>query len=193
MQRKCGQMYVLAGVAVVACLLGGAGSVEAAQQESAVKQTLPACREAGAGGPEDVVRALYRAYPPVDHPTKFLTLEPKEVLSKYFAGKPAELLAQIRQCSKRTGDDCGPGYDLMYDSNAVEISDLRICAMAGGKKTVTVQFRDAGRPKFVTYELTHTSSGWRIADILYAKKPGDSYSDSLIKLLTDLLSSESSK
>jgi len=192
MRRILSKIYLLTGVALAGCLLASSGAAEAAQQDSAVKQPLPACHEAKAGGPEQVVRALYRAYPARDE-KKILLDGSKQVLLGYFDEKPASLLVQIKECEKKTGDDCGPGYNLMYDSNTGEISDLRICAMDGGRNTVMVQFRDAGRPKFVEYKLTHTGGGWRIADILYAKTPGDPYSDSMVKLLTYLLSSEDSR
>lgn len=190
MRRKLSHQYLLAGVALVACLVA-CDRPQETPRESEIKQPLPKCREASAGGPEEVVRALYRAYPPAD-PKKFLLDEPKKVLLKYLAEKPAGLLIKIRQCMKRTGDDCGPGSDLMYDSNTVEISDFQICAMDPGTNTVTAQFRDADRPKFVKYKLTHTGAGWRIADILYSRKPDDPYGGPMTKLLADSLSDEAS-
>ena len=190
MRNAVARSYLLLAAALAAFLVA-CDRPQETQQEPESKQPLPKCREASAGGPEEVVRALYRAYPPVDL-TKYFGYEPKEVLLKYFDEKPAGLLVQIRQCMKRTGDDCGPGYDLMYDSNTVEISDFQICSMDPGTNTVTAQFRDADRPKFVKYKLTHTRAGWRIADILYSRKPDDPYGGSMTKLLAALLSDEAS-
>jgi hypothetical protein len=190
MRNALPRSYIILGVALAAFLVA-CDRPQETPQESEIKQPLPKCREATVGGPEEVVRVLYRAYPPAD-PKKFLLNEPKKVLLKYFDEKPAGLLVQIRQCMKRTRDDCGPGYDLMYDSNTVEISDFQICAMDPGTNTVPVQFRDADRPKFVKYKLTYTGAGWRIADILYSRKPDDPYGGSMIKLLAALLSDEAS-
>lgn len=139
-----------------------------AEIEKNKQKPLPKCREAKAGGPEDVVRALYRQYSYAAR--KDITHEPEEVIARFFDKKLTKLMLRIPECEKREGMCID--FDFMYDANALQLADFQVCAMDAGKNSVNVQFRNNGDPEIIAYKLTHTDVGWRISDALYSGAGG---------------------
>ncbi len=161
-----GVFLILAGVALVtACSKSESSAASKAPEQAAAAagQPMPDCVEAKSGGPEDLVRELYRQYPPDGHAV--LKNEPKEVLDKYLDARFASALLMNQACEEDTSEVCAIDYDIMYDAQDAEISALRICAMNAKSNTVQVQFVNFKELKSVTYELNNTAAGWRITDI----------------------------
>lgn len=135
------------------------------------RKSMPSCREAGAGGPEEVVRTLYREYASDDH--KSVTHEPEAVLSKFFDAKVAALLLENQECWKNTGDICAIDMNILYVAQDYEISDFKVCEMDAVSHAVAVQFRSFGEPHVVTYDMSNAGGGWRISDITSQIEDGE--------------------
>ncbi len=124
---------------------------------------LAPCREAKAGGPEDVVRALYQAYPAEGR--EDIKDAARTTLVKFFDERFTRALLKNQECDDPE-EFCYIGENILYDAKDPKIRGVRVCAMDAARKTVTVEFRDHGDPRDVTYKLTRTAAGWRIADIV---------------------------
>ncbi len=135
---------------------------EASQQE---EQAQPECREAGANGPEEVVRLLYQRYPPGGG--KVIENEPQGVLRKYFDGELAALFFRDHQCKVKEQGVCRLDASTMYDSQDPGAGDLLVCRMDAAKYTVAVHFWGGNGRMTVTYQLRRTGAGWRISNMLY--------------------------
>ncbi len=138
---------------------------EIAQKE---EQAAPECQEAGASGPESVVRTLYERYPAGGR--KVIENEPEQVLRMYFDDKLAGLFVRDHACKIREQGVCRLDASTMYDSQDPGGGDLRVCAMDPVRHTVAVHFWGVGPERTtVTYLLIRTASGWRISNMLYAR------------------------
>lgn len=141
-------------------------------QPSAAKslKPMPPCKEAVPGGPEEVIRKLYAAYPfgegAVDN-------EPEQVLLGYFDANLTRHFLKVQQCFKNTGDICGTDVSLLYSAQDGVITDLKVCEMNSGTHVVDVQFRNMGDPQVVSYTLSNTNSGWRVADVIAHTDSGE--------------------
>jgi Protein of unknown function (DUF3828) len=129
-------------------------------------------------GPEEVIRALYRAHRPWDH--KGLNLRNRAVLSKYFSPELTKLFlknAQLeRDCPK--GDLCGLDFDPIL--GAQDYDDhlnfkLRITEAAPpqtGRFEARFKLFNEGKPEqeqVLVFQLVQLKNGWRIDDIIYTK------------------------
>jgi hypothetical protein len=154
---------------VILGLVALLGAVEARGADRAGKALPetppPACVEARRGGPGDVVRALYAAYP--WEGSEAVQNEPREVLARYFDERMTDLLLKDRECVKREGGLCNITAALLYAAQDAEIVDFRLCESARGPEWIDVRFRNFGEDELIAFRMTKTSAGWRVADLLY--------------------------
>jgi hypothetical protein len=139
---------------------------EQISENAKIKDPLPHCEPARAGGPEDLVRSLYEQYPWKGD--RIIINESRETLQKYFDESMVKTITdnQARRAAAKHLYLPMPNAMINQEMNYVQdISGFRICAMDAAAKTINVQFRDAGEPRIVTYKLADTSAGPRIAGV----------------------------
>ena len=125
-------------------------------------------------GPEEVIRALYKAHRPWEH--KELNLGNRAVLLKYFSPELKKLFlknAQLeRDCPK--GDLCGLDFDPIL--GAQDFDDhldfkLHITEatppQTGRFEARFKLFNEEKAEKTVVFQLVQLKNGWRIDDIIY--------------------------
>ena len=142
-------------------------------------------------GPEEVIRALYKAHRPWEH--KELNLRNRAVLTKYFSPELTKLFlknAQVeRDCPK--GDLCGLEFDPII--GAQDFDDhldfkLRITEATPpqtGRFEVRFKLFNEQKPEqeqVLVFQLVQLKDGWRIDDIIYTK-----YKASLKEVLTAII------
>ena len=139
--------------------------------------TVAASSAVAAGdGPEEVIRALYKAHRPWEH--KELNLGNRAVLSKYFSPELTKLFlknAQIeRDCPK--GDLCGLEFDPILGSQDYDDDlrfNLRITPatppQAGRFEAHFKLFNEEKAEDVVVFQLVQLKNGWRIDDIIYPR------------------------
>ncbi|HEY5443618.1 MAG TPA: DUF3828 domain-containing protein [Pyrinomonadaceae bacterium] len=142
-------------------------------------------------GPEEVIRALYKAHRPWEH--KELNLRSRAVLSKYFSPELTKLFlknAQVeRDCPK--GDLCGLEFDPII--GAQDFDDhldfkLRITEATPpqtGRFEVRFKLFNEQKPEqeqVLVFQLIQVKNGWRIDDITYTK-----YDTTLKAVITAIL------
>ena len=133
---------------------------------------------AAGDGPEEVIRALYKAHRPWEH--KELNLSNRAVLSKYFSPELTKLFlknAQIeRDCPK--GDLCGLEFDPILGSQDFDNNlnfKLRITEatpLQTGRFEARFKLFNEGKPEqeqVLVFQLVQMKNGWRIDDITYTK------------------------
>ena len=137
--------------------------------------TVVASSAVGAGdGPEEVIRALYKAHRPWEH--KELNLGNRAVLSKYFSPELTKLFlknAQLeRDCPK--GDLCGLDFDPILGSQDFDDHlnfKLHITEatppQTGRFEARFKLFNEEKAEKVVVFQLVQLKNGWRIDDIIY--------------------------
>jgi hypothetical protein len=127
-------------------------------------------------GPEEVIRALYKAHRPWEH--KEVDLANRAVLSKYFSPELTKLFlknAQIeRDCPE--GDLCGIEFDPILGSQDFDDDlkfNLRITqatpAQAGRFEAHFKLFNEEKAEQVVVFQLIQLKNGWRIDDIIYPR------------------------
>ena len=129
-------------------------------------------------GPEEVIRALYKAHRPWEH--KKLNLGNRAVLSKYFSPELTKLFlknAQLeRDCPK--GDLCGLDFDPIL--GAQDFDDHLNFKLHITEATPPQTDRFEARFKLfneekpeqeqvLVFQLVQLKNGWRIDDIIYTK------------------------
>src|SRR6266540_5878980 len=141
--------------------------------------TVVASSAVAAGdGPEEVIRALYKAHRPWEH--KELNIRSRAVLSKYFSPELTKLFlknAQVeRDCPK--GDLCGLEFDPILGSQDFDDNlnfKLRVTeAMPPQTGRFEARFKlfNEGKPEqeqVLVFQLVQLKNGWRIDDIIYTK------------------------
>ena len=130
-------------------------------------------------GPEEVIRALYKAHRPWDH--KELNLRTRAVLSKYFSPELTKLFlknAQVeRDCPK--GDLCGLEFDPIlgaqdFDDHLdfkLHITEAR--PPQTGRFEARFKLFNAEKPEqeqILVFQLVQVKNEWRIDDIIYTKE-----------------------
>jgi len=137
--------------------------------------TVNASSAVAAGdGPEEVIRALYKAHRPWEH--KELNLSNPAVLSKYFSPELTKLFlknAQLeRDCPK--GDLCGLDFDPIL--GAQDFDDhlnfkLHITEatppQTGRFEAHFKLFNEEKAEQVIVFQLVQLKNGWRIDDIIY--------------------------
>jgi hypothetical protein len=129
---------------------------------------------AAGDGPEEVIRALYKAHRPWEH--KELNLGNRAVLSKYFSPELTKLFlknAQLeRDCPE--GDLCGLDFDPIL--GAQDFDDhlnfkLRITEATppetGRFEARFKLFNKERVEQLLVFQLVQLKNGWRIDDIFY--------------------------
>jgi hypothetical protein len=139
--------------------------------------TVVASSAVAAGdGPEEVIRALYKAHRPWEH--KELNLGNRAVLSKYFSPELTKLFlknAQLeRDCPK--GDLCGLDFDPILGAQDFDEHlnfKLHITEatppQTGRFEARFKLFNDDQPEQIVVFQLLQLKNGWRIDDIIYTK------------------------
>lgn len=138
---------------------------------------VPVCN----AGPPDAAEAaatvarLYRDFAweaVIDEPAavgKPLVDQPRTVLERYFSKDLAGLILGDRHCRMRTREICKIDFSPLWASQDPGASGLRV-APGATADLVQVSFTYPGDSSkiAITYQLLHSKSGWRIADVLYA-------------------------
>jgi len=125
-------------------------------------------------GPEEVIRALYKAHRPWEH--KGLNLRSAAILSKYFSPELTKLFlknAQVeRDCPK--GDLCGLDFDPILGSQDFDDHlDFKLHIteatppQTGRFEARFKLFNEEKAEKTVVLQLVQLKNGWRIDDIIY--------------------------
>jgi len=141
--------------------------------------TVAASSVAAAGeGPEEIIRALYKAHRPWEH--KELNLSDRAVLSKYFSPELIRLFlknAQIeRDCPK--GDLCGLEFDPILGSQDFDehlnfqLHITEATPPQTGRFEARFKLFNEGKPdqeQVLVFQLVQLKNGWRIDDIIYTK------------------------
>jgi hypothetical protein len=137
--------------------------------------TVVASSAVAAGdGPEEVIRALYRAHRPWEH--KELNLGNPAVLSKYFSPELTKLFiknAQLeRDCPK--GELCGLDFDPILgaqdfdDHLNFKLHITEATPPQTGRFEARFKLFNDDRPEqVVVFQLVQLKNGWRIDDIIY--------------------------
>src|SRR5436190_15289767 len=129
-------------------------------------------------GPEEVIRALYKAHRPWEH--KELNLGNRTVLSKYFSPELTKLFlknAQVeRDCPK--GDLCGLDFDPIlgaqdYDEHLnFKLRITEATPPQTGRFEAGFKLFNEKKPEqeqVLVFQLVQLKNGWRIDDIIYTK------------------------
>jgi len=128
-------------------------------------------------GPEEVIRALYKAHRPWEH--KELNLGNRAVLSKYFSPELTKLFlknAQLeRDCPK--GDLCGLEFDPILGSQDFDDHlDFKLHVTEAppqpGRFEARFKLFNEEKPEqeqVLVFQLIQVKNAWRIDDIFYTK------------------------
>jgi hypothetical protein len=146
---------------------------------------------AAGDGPEEVIRALYKAHRPWEH--KELNLRSRAVLTKYFSPELTKLFlknAQVeRDCPK--GDLCGLEFDPILgaqdfdDHLDFKLHIAEATPPRTGRFEVRFKLFNEGKPEqeqVLVFQLVQVKNGWRIDDIIYTK-----YNTSLKAVITAIV------
>ena len=133
---------------------------------------------AAGDGPEEVIRALYKAHRPWEH--KELSLSSRAVLSKYFSPELTGLFlknAQIeRDCPK--GDLCGLEFDPILGSQDFDdhlnfqLNITEATPSQAGRFEARFKLFNEENPEqqqVLVFQLIQVKNEWRIDDITYTK------------------------
>jgi len=133
---------------------------------------------AAGDGPEEVIRALYKAHRPWEH--KELNLGNRAMLSKYFSPELTNLFlknAQLeRDCPK--GDLCGLEFDPILGSQDFDdhldfkLHITETMPPQTGRFEARFKLFNEEKPEeeqVLVFQLIQVKSGWRIDDISYTK------------------------
>ena len=129
-------------------------------------------------GPEEVIRALYKAHRPWEH--KELNLGNRAVMSKYFSPELTKLFlknAQLeRDCPK--GDLCGLDFDPILgaqdfdDHLDFKLHITEATPPQTGRFEARFKLFNEEKPEqeqVLVFQLVQLKNGWRIDDIIYTK------------------------
>jgi hypothetical protein len=129
-------------------------------------------------GPEEVIRALYKAHRPWEH--KEVNIRSRAVLSKYFSPELTKLFlknAQVeRDCPK--GDLCGLEFDPIlgsqdYDNDLdFELHITEATPPQTGRFEARFKLFNGQEPEHeqvLVFQLVQVKNAWRIDDITYTK------------------------
>ena len=133
---------------------------------------------AAGDGPEEVIRALYRAHRPWEH--KELNLGNRAVLSKYFSPELTKLFlknAQLeRDCPK--GDLCGLDFDPILGAQDFDehlnfkLHIAEATPPQTGRFEARFKLFNEEKPEqeqVLFFQLVQWKNEWRIDDIIYPK------------------------
>lgn len=140
------------------------GEARAVVWTAVAAKAPPVCVEPKAGGPGDVVRALYAAFPWDGQAA--LMAAPREVLARFFDDRLTRLLLNDLECRHRTGEYCWLTVDPIYAAQDAQITEMRFCGSSRGPEWIEARFTNFGRGTVVAYRVGKPSPlGWRIVDV----------------------------
>lgn len=121
-----------------------------------------------------VVRSLYAEFAGeavLEDPTTQTVLldQSRTVLLRYFTTHLSTLIVRDRECGVRTGEVCHLDFSPIWDSQDPTGATVTLAAAALGTVRASVRY-PAGEQRILVFQLTQTSSGWRIADVVYANQ-----------------------
>jgi hypothetical protein len=118
---------------------------------------------AGEPSPKDVVAQLYKVQ---DDKKQDPFLETK-LLGHYFDAELTKLY--LRDVREAKGEVGRLEVDPLYYAQDTEITEFSISdpQKAGSETVVTVRFKNMKKPKRIEFVMSHTTDGWKIADIRY--------------------------
>jgi len=125
-------------------------------------------------GPEEVIRALYKAHRPWEH--KQLNLGNRAVLSKYFSPELTKLFLKNAQVGRDwpKGDLCGIDFDPILgaqdfdDHLNFKLRTTEATPPQTGRFEARFKlFNEEKAEKTVVFQLVQLKNGWRIDDIIY--------------------------
>ena len=130
-------------------------------------------------GPEEVIRALYKAHRPWEH--QEVNIRSRAVLSKYFSPELIKLFlkdAQVeRDCTK--GDLCGLEFDPIHGSQDFDdhldfkLHITEVTPSQTGRFEARFKLFNDQKPEeeqVLIFQLVQVKNGWRIDDITYTKE-----------------------
>ena len=126
----------------------------------------PAAGGDEAASPAALVKELYargtKGKSPFDRPGD------KALLERFFARPLADAIRKDARDAK--GELGAMDADPLYDAQDFNIKNFTVAppVVSGDTAKVVVSFENFGEKTTVTYLLTRTAAGWRIADIQYA-------------------------
>lgn len=117
--------------------------------------------------PEAVIQSLYAHHQPGKH--REVDTCKRRALAPYCDRRLTDLFVKDCECSRRTGDVCNLDWDPFYDAQdfGKEDPNPRIKRIAG-TDSFEVTITNLGEIR-LTYEMTKTKAGWRVANIRSAK------------------------
>ncbi len=126
----------------------------------------PAAGGDEAAGPAALVRDLYARGTKGKSP--FAQPEDKALLERFFARPLADAIRKDARDAK--GELGAMDADPLYDAQDFDIKNFTVGApvIEADTAKVVVSFENFGKKQAITYLLTRTATGWRIADIQYA-------------------------
>jgi Protein of unknown function (DUF3828) len=155
-------MKKLSLILVAAFIVSGVSVASSAQRRA----------RTGRMSPEQLVSDLYRQH---KHHSPFFQTRSRGLLDRYFAKQLADL---IWQDARSAGNEVGAlDGDPLFNAQDMKIrkfvvhpayyprADSRERAPASA--AVAVTFENFGQPHTITFELSRSAVGWKIADIRY--------------------------
>src|SRR5450830_644774 len=96
--------------------------------------------------------------------------QPAATLSQYFDPTLTRLLADDAACQRRTQEICHLDFDILFDSQDPQVTDLTIAIAT--PNTVEVRFKDpvSDAETLITFTVAKQAQGWRISDVSYRKQ-----------------------
>jgi len=144
----------------------------------ALLMVIASSAAAAGDGPEEVIRALYKAHRPWEH--KEVNLGNRLILSKYFSPELTRLFLQNaqleRDCPK--GDLCGLEFDPILGSQDFDdhldfkLHITETMPPQTGRFEARFKLFNEEKPEeeqVLVFQLIQVKSGWRIDDISYTK------------------------
>ena len=144
----------------------------------ALLMVIASSAAAAGDGPEEVIRALYKAHRPWEH--KEVNLGNRLILSKYFSPELTRLFLQNaqleRDCPK--GDLCGLEFDPILGSQDFDdhlnfkLHITKATPPQAGRFEARFKLFNEQKPEdeqVLVFQLLQEKNGWRIDDIVYTK------------------------
>jgi hypothetical protein len=116
------------------------------------------------------VEAIYAPYQVKDG--KGNPLDSDAAVKRYFEPRLAALIIRDRNKAAKRGDVSTLEMDPFMDAQDWDISAVDVAVRDAGadKASVTVSFKNLGKPTTVVLDLVKVKDGWRIADINWGRK-----------------------
>lgn len=94
----------------------------------------------------------------------------KATLDRYFAPALTALLLQDSACEARHKGVCNLDFDLLFDSQDPQVTDLDVETVAPGKVSVVFKNPVNDQKTRIDFKLVPVAGNWKITDIVYTEK-----------------------